>query len=179
MSYVFQSPRLAPWRNALDNVVLGAELRFDGRDASSLRSRATNLLASLGLSQDASKYPAMLSGGERQRVAIARALLVDPDIILMDEPFSALDLNTRSRLRSEITAIWGKTGKTVVFVTHDVDEAIILADRIIVLTGKPTRVCQTITISEPRPRDLRANARLMQIRHELENVMRDLETHTE
>jgi len=178
MSYVFQSPRLVPWRDALDNVVLGAELRLKRPDRKALRTRAVGLLDLVGLSREAGKFPAMLSGGERQRVAIARALLVDPDIILMDEPFSALDLNTRARLRSEISFIWSKTDKTVVFVTHDVEEAVLLADRIIVLSGKPTRVRETILIDRPRPRDLRADAVLMQIRRDLEDTMREMEAHT-
>ena len=128
MAYVFQSPRLVPWRNAIDNVVLGAELRYRRPDRSALKTKAVELLTLLGLSQDAEKYPAMLSGGERQRVAIARALIVEPDIILMDEPFSALDLKTRERLRAEIIAIWSRTKKTIIFVTHDVEEALLLAD---------------------------------------------------
>jgi NitT/TauT family transport system ATP-binding protein len=177
MSYVFQSPRLVPWRDAVENVMLGAELRQKRPDRVALRTRALDLLDLIGLSQEAAKFPAMLSGGERQRVAIARALLVDPDIILMDEPFSALDLNTRARLRSEISSIWSKTDKTVVFVTHDVEEAVLLADRIIVLSGKPTRVRETIMIEHARPRDLRADATLMQIRRDLEDTMREMEAH--
>jgi NitT/TauT family transport system ATP-binding protein len=94
----------------------------------------------------------MLSGGERQRVAIARALAVDPQIVLMDEPFSALDLNIRSRMRGEMERIWQQTGKTVVFVTHDIDEALQLADRTIVLSNKPTRVLETIEMKAGRPR---------------------------
>jgi len=174
---VFQSPRLVPWRDAVENVMLGAELRQKRPDRVALRTRALDLLDLIGLSQEAAKFPAMLSGGERQRVAIARALLVDPDIILMDEPFSALDLNTRARLRSEISSIWSKTDKTVVFVTHDVEEAVLLADRIIVLSGKPTRVRETIMIEHARPRDLRTDATLMQIRRDLEDTMREMEAH--
>ena len=100
------------------------------------------------------KYPSMLSGGERQRVAIARALAVDPKIVLMDEPFSALDPNMRSRMRVEIERIWLETGKTVVFVTHDIEEALQLADRTVVLSNKPTRVLEIIELQTPRPRAL-------------------------
>jgi NitT/TauT family transport system ATP-binding protein len=110
------------------------------------------LLRLVGLAGDTDKYPSMLSGGERQRVAIARALAVDPKIVLMDEPFSALDLNMRSRMRSEMERIWQQTGKTVVFVTHDIDEALQLADRTIVLSNKPTRVLETIELKAARPR---------------------------
>jgi ABC-type nitrate/sulfonate/bicarbonate transport system ATPase subunit len=99
------------------------------------------------------KTPAMMSGGERQRVAIARALAVEPRIILMDEPFSALDLVTRRRMRSEIIDIWRKTGKTIVFVTHEIEEAMELADRIVVLSAKPTTVRAVIAHDTPRPRD--------------------------
>ena len=126
LAYVFQSPRLVPWRNALGNVILGMELRFEGMAKAEMREKAKDLLSLVGLGNDMEKYPAMLSGGERQRVAIARALSVDPEIILMDEPFSALDLNTRRRMRAEIIRIWEQTGKTVIFVTHDVEEALVL-----------------------------------------------------
>ena len=115
IAFVFQSPRLAPWRNALANVLLGAELRFGKVEARRREDKARALLALVGLSASAGKYPLMLSGGERQRVAIARALAVDPSIILMDEPFSALDPNTRRRLRTEIVRIWRETGKTILF----------------------------------------------------------------
>ena len=118
IAFVFQSPRLAPWRTAISNVLLGAELRFGKREARQRQQQAEELLALVGLAGAAQKYPLMLSGGERQRVAIARALAVDPSIILMDEPFSALDPNTRRRLRAEIVRIWQETGCSIVFVTR-------------------------------------------------------------
>jgi NitT/TauT family transport system ATP-binding protein len=154
IAFVFQSPRLVPWRTALDNVLLGSELRFGAGDRERRSARATELLSLVGLAGDARKYPSMLSGGERQRVAIARALAVDPKIVLMDEPFSALDLNMRSRMRVEMERIWLETGKTVVFVTHDIDEALQLADRTVVLSNKPTRVLDIIELQTPRPRAL-------------------------
>ncbi|WP_427184183.1 ABC transporter ATP-binding protein [Bordetella bronchialis] len=155
IAFVFQSPRLVAWRNVLDNILLASELRFGkaGKDERARRrQRALDLLAMVGLAADAGKYPSALSGGERQRVAIARALAVDPQIIFMDEPFSALDPNTRQRMRAEIEQIWQRTGKTVVFVTHDIDEALQLADRIVLFSGKPTAVLETMTIDIPRPR---------------------------
>ena len=152
IAFVFQSPRLVPWRTTLGNVLLGSELREGHGDRAARAAHAKELLALVGLAKDAHKYPAMLSGGERQRVAIARALAVDPQIVLMDEPFSALDPNTRQRLRAEMERVWQTTGKTVVFVTHDVDEALQLADRIIVLSSKPTRVAEVVDIGAPRPR---------------------------
>jgi NitT/TauT family transport system ATP-binding protein len=167
IAYVFQSPRLTPWRKAIDNVTLAEELRFGrGRRAERL-AKAGQLLELVGLSDAAGKYPYMLSGGERQRVAIARALAVDPDIVLMDEPFSALDPNTRRKMRLELIDIWRKTAKTVVFVTHDIEEALVLADRILVLSRKPATVVRDLTIDEPRPRDLDANPVLRTNRAEL------------
>ena len=155
IAFVFQSPRLVSWRNALDNILLASELRFgkgDKEERQRRRARAMDLLGMVGLVADERKYPSALSGGERQRVAIARALAVDPQIIFMDEPFSALDPNTRQRMRAEIEQIWQRTGKTVVFVTHDIDEALQLADRIVLFSGKPTAVLETMTIDTPRPR---------------------------
>ncbi|MBI3453398.1 MAG: ABC transporter ATP-binding protein [Rhodospirillales bacterium] len=175
IAFVFQSPRLAPWRSALGNVLLGMELRFGRGDRRRREARARELLALVGLERDMEKYPAMLSGGERQRVAIARALAVDPKIVLMDEPFSALDLNTRRRLRAEIEEVWRRTGKTVVFVTHDIDEALTLADRIILLSAKPTRVLETIVVDEPRPRAVAASARLQNLRARLVELFGELE----
>src|SRR6478609_8729127 len=152
IAFVFQSPRLVPWRTALDNVLLGSELRFGVGDRERRRARASELLRLVGLAGDTDKYPSMLSGGERQRVAIARALAVDPQIVLMDEPFSALDPNMRSRMRAEMERIWLETGKTVVFVTHDIDEALQLADRTVVLSNKPTRVLEVLEFKTARPR---------------------------
>jgi NitT/TauT family transport system ATP-binding protein len=152
IAFVFQSPRLVPWRTALDNVMLGSELRFGAGEAKQRRTRALELLDLVGLAGDAGKYPSMLSGGERQRVAIARALAVDPKIVLMDEPFSALDPNMRARMRVEMERIWSETGKTVVFVTHDIEEALQLADRTVVLSNKPTRVLEVIELKTARPR---------------------------
>src|SRR5690242_21663831 len=121
LAYVFQSPRLLPWKNALDNAAFGLEMRRPDVDAAARRARASAELARVGLAADTHKMPGMLSGGERQRVAIARALALDPDIILMDEPFSALDHNTRSRLRRQLVDLWQETRKTILFVTHDID----------------------------------------------------------
>jgi NitT/TauT family transport system ATP-binding protein len=171
IAYVFQSPRLLPWRNAEQNVVLGQQLRFAGkRSPAEMRQKAAALLELVGLGRDSHKFPAMLSGGERQRVSIARALAVDPRIVLMDEPFSALDPNTRRRMRSEIIEIWQRTGKTIVFVTHEIDEALELADRIVVLSAKPTRMVRTIDIKTTRPRDLNGAA-LRAARTELKQLL--------
>jgi NitT/TauT family transport system ATP-binding protein len=167
IAYVFQSPRLAPWRNARDNVALAIELRTPEIGKAERRERAQMLLARVGLARDAEKLPRMLSGGERQRVAIARALAVEPEIVLMDEPFSALDPNTREQLRAEITELWRQTGKTIVFVTHDVDEALVLADRIILFSAKPSRIVETIEVAEARPRTVGASPALRTLRERL------------
>jgi NitT/TauT family transport system ATP-binding protein len=174
IAFVFQSPRLVPWRTALDNVLLGSDLRFGGGQRDERRRHAAELLRLVGLAGDAGKYPSMLSGGERQRVSIARALSVDPKIILMDEPFSALDPNMRSRMRTEIERIWLETGKTIVFVTHDIDEALQLADRTVVLSNKPTRVLEIIELQTPRPRSL-GDRGLDEHRQKLVKLFRSLE----
>jgi NitT/TauT family transport system ATP-binding protein len=174
IAFVFQSPRLVPWRSALGNVMLGGDLRFGRQGAPERRERARALLDLVGLSRDAGKYPIMLSGGERQRVAIARALAVDPKIVLMDEPFSALDPNTRARMRGEVERIWQSTGKTIVLVTHDIDDALLLADRIVLLSNKPTRVLETIAPPAARPRAL-ADPALAALRARLLSLFRSLE----
>jgi NitT/TauT family transport system ATP-binding protein len=175
LAYVFQSPRLLPWKDALDNAAFGLEMRHPEMTVAARRERAARQLARVGLSADIHKMPAMLSGGERQRVAIARAMALDPDIILMDEPFSALDPTTRVRLRRQLIELWQETGKTVVFVTHDVDEALFLADRIIVLSTKPARVVETVKVTTARPREIETDAALRQQRHVLLELFGALE----
>lgn len=138
-AYVFQSPRLVPWRTVLANVELAQELRSGRAD----RSRAERYLELCGIAEHRNSYPAVLSGGERQRVALARALAVEPDVIFMDEPFSALDAATRARLREELRAIWRREQRTIVFVTHDLAEAESLGTRILELSSRPARVART------------------------------------
>jgi NitT/TauT family transport system ATP-binding protein len=175
IAYVFQAPRLVPWRDALGNVMLGMELRFGGQGRREREAHCREMLELVGLGNDIRKYPRMLSGGERQRVAIARALAVEPKIILMDEPFSALDLNTRRRLRAQMVSIWQQTGKTIVFVTHDIDEALTLADRIVLMSNKPTRIIETIDIARTQPRDIDAAPELRALRDRLHRLFRQLE----
>jgi NitT/TauT family transport system ATP-binding protein len=164
MAFVFQSPRLLAWRTAKQNVTLGMELRQLDLSRVEMEARADDLLRLVGLAADSGKYPRMLSGGERQRVSLARALAVEPRIILMDEPFSALDPSTRRRMRYELVEIWQRTGKTIVFVTHDVDEALELADRIVLLSPKPTRVVETMEVPDDRPRAIGSSATLAVMR---------------
>lgn len=167
LAYVFQAPRLLPWKSALDNAAFGIEMRQPRETIAARRARARTELNRVGLADDIDKMPTMLSGGERQRVAIARALALDPDIILMDEPFSALDHNTRARLRAQIVELWQETRKTVLFVTHDIDEALYLADRIIVLSKKPATVREIVTITAGRPRDPERDPELKRLRTHL------------
>ncbi len=135
MALVFQDARLLPWRRVIDNVAFGLERH--GLPKAERRDRAAAMLKLVGLADLAGRWPHQLSGGQRQRVAIARALAVEPEVLLMDEPFSALDSFTREGLQDEIQRIKAQTGKTVLFVTHDIDEAVYLADRVVVLAGSP------------------------------------------
>ena len=151
------------------------EMRSNDLKKPEMIERSQELLNMVGLQKDMKKFPSMLSGGERQRVAIARALAVDPKIILMDEPFAALDLNTRQRLRSELISIWNQTKKTIIFVTHDIDEALLLADRIVLLSDIPTRVIETIEVKDERPRTIEKSDVLRSYRNNLTNLFKKLE----
>ncbi|WP_157982099.1 ABC transporter ATP-binding protein [Oceanicella sp. SM1341] len=174
-AFVFQSPRLLPWKTTLENAGFGIEMRKPAVPKAERLARAERELAHVGLGADGHKMPVMLSGGERQRVSIARALALDPRIILMDEPFSALDHTTRARLRRQIVELWQETGKTVLFVTHDIDEALYLADRIVVFSRKPTTVSEVVEVRAPRPRDTEADPALQQLRAHLIEVFERLE----
>jgi NitT/TauT family transport system ATP-binding protein len=173
LAFVFQSPRLLPWKDALDNAAFGLEMRVPAMPPAERRGRAQWQLERMGLGADIHKMPIMLSGGERQRVAIARALALEPNIILMDEPFSALDPNTRQRLRQQLVDLWQESGRTVLFVTHDVDEALYLADRVIVLSPKPARVVSVVAVNAPRPRQIDSDNDLRQVRRDLIHLFQD------
>ena len=155
---VFQAPVLLRWRTVLDNVLLPAELA--GLEARSYRDRALALLELVGLAEFAAKRPAELSGGMQQRASLCRALLLDPPLLLMDEPFGALDAMTRDEMNLELLRVWGEAGasgpggarKTILFVTHSIPEAVFLADRIVVMSPRPGRIATIAPVGLPRPR---------------------------
>jgi NitT/TauT family transport system ATP-binding protein len=147
---VFQEPVLLPWLKVIDNVMLPAVVHRLDRDK--YRARAMELLALVKLQGFENRYPFELSGGMQQRVAIARALLNDPAMILMDEPFGALDAMTREEMNLELLAIWARAKKTIVLITHSIQEAVFLSDRVVVLSGRPGRVVDVVDIDLPRPR---------------------------
>ena len=149
---VFQDPTLLPWKSALANVEFPLALRHV--DPATRRKRCMELLDLVGLAEFADHYPHELSGGMRQRVAIARGLAQDPRLILMDEPFAALDEQMRTRMGHDLLDIWEKTGKTIFFITHSLTEAIYLSDTVLVMSARPGRIIDTLAIDFPRPRDL-------------------------
>jgi len=157
--YMFQSDALMPWRSALANVTAGLEFRGTARDTAEAQAR--DWLARVGLAGFEHRYPHQLSGGMKKRVALAQMLILDPQILLMDEPFSALDVQTRQLMENELLELWSANRKSVLFITHDLEEAISLSDRVIVLSAGPaTRPIGEFAIDLPRPRDV-AEIRMM------------------
>jgi len=151
--YMFQQDALLPWKTVLGNVTLG--LRFRGVDGRAADAQARDWVVRVGLDRFVDAYPAQLSGGMRKRVAMAQSWIVDPSILLMDEPFSALDVHTRHRMEGELLALWTASPKTILFVTHDLEEALALSDEVIVLSAGPgSRVVSRHTVDLARPRDL-------------------------
>ena len=150
-SYMFQQDALLPWKTALENIALG--LTF--RSAPDAEKQAREWVARIGLTGFENAYPSQLSGGMRKRVAMAQSWIVNPDILLMDEPFSALDVHTRLRMETELLALWTASPKTVLFVTHDLEEAIALSDEVVVLSAGPaSHIVNRYAVDLPRPRDL-------------------------
>lgn len=167
---VFQNYSLLQWRNVLDNIALGPE--FNGLTKNERRDIARKYLHMINMDEFEKAYPYELSGGMQQRVAIARALANNPDVLLMDEPFGALDAYTRILLQKELLNIWEKNKKTILFVTHSVDEAVYLADRIIVMSKNPGTIREVIDIKMERPRD-RGNIEYAQITSNILNMLED------
>jgi NitT/TauT family transport system ATP-binding protein len=173
--YMFQADALMPWRSAIDNVIAG--LAFRGVPAEQARVKADEWLKRVGLGGFGDRYPHQLSGGMRKRVAMAQTLILDPDIILMDEPFSALDIQTRQLMENELLDLWAAKRKAVLFITHDLDEAIAMSDRVVVLSAGPgTHPIGEFTIDLPRPRDvaeIRAHPRFVELHAQIWSVLRD------
>jgi NitT/TauT family transport system ATP-binding protein len=166
--FMFARDALLPWRTAVENVEVGLQIR--GIRRQERRARALPALEMVGLAGFATYYPRQLSQGMRQRVAIARTLAMDPDTLLMDEPFAALDAQTRLRIQQEFVGIWEATGKTVLFVTHDIAEAVLLADRVVVFAPRPGRIIGDFEIDLPRPRNtetLRFDARYLALHEQV------------
>ncbi|MES2823464.1 MAG: ABC transporter ATP-binding protein [Pseudomonadota bacterium] len=166
---VFQHHTLFPWRSTLDNVAFGLKMRGMGKQER--LAQASEMLKLVGLEDSAKRWPSQLSGGMQQRVEIARVLINKPRLLLMDEPFGALDAQTRMKMQELLLSIWGRIRTTVVFVTHDIDEALFLADRILVMSPRPGRIIEDLRVNFPRPRrtELVTTAAFMQLkRHCLE-----------
>lgn len=170
---VFQQFGLLPWRTVMSNVEFGLEI--DGVPREERRTLAEKYLELVGLKGFENYYPHQISGGMQQRVGIARALSKKPEILLMDEPFGAVDAQTREQLQEELLKIWAQTENTVVFVTHSIDEAIYLSDRVVVMQARPGRIKEEVTIDLPRPRwegDIKADPRFAQLRAHLRDSLR-------
>jgi NitT/TauT family transport system ATP-binding protein len=172
---MFQAESLMPWRTARENAMAG--LVFRGVPKAEAGARADDWLARVGLRGFGDRYPHQLSGGMRKRVSLAQVLVLDPDIILMDEPFSALDVQTRQLMENEVLALWSAKKKAVLFITHDLDEAIAMSDRVIVLSAGPgARPIGEFHIDLPRPRDvaeIRAVPRFVELHAAIWNVLRE------
>lgn len=173
--YMFQADALLPWKNALDNITLG--LHFRGMPAQEANELGRYWLNKVGLTHAADRYPHQLSGGMKKRVALAQTLIVDPKIVLMDEPFSALDVQTRQLMENELLALWQNDRKSVLFITHDLEEAIALSDRVIVLSAGPkTRPIGEFAIDLPRPRDvaeIRLTPEYLELHERIWHAMRE------
>jgi len=169
---VFQAPVLFDWRTVADNVKLPLELM--GMDAASRETRANEMLSLVELGDFARHHPYQLSGGMQQRVAIARALALQPDILLMDEPFGALDEMTRERMNGEVLRIWRQTGTTVVFVTHSIPEAVFLSTRVVVMSARPGRITQLVDVplAQPRNDETREDPRYFELVTEVREALR-------
>jgi len=171
---VFQQYALFPWKTALANVEFGLEAKGIGRRQR--RKIAKEFLELVGLAGFENRYPHELSGGMRQRVAIARSLAYDPDVLLMDEPFAVLDAQTRETLQSELLRIWEATGKTVIFITHGIDEAVYLGQRVAVMTSRPGRIKRIVDIpfaSRSGEEDFRSDSAFVKLRHEVWDLLKD------
>jgi NitT/TauT family transport system ATP-binding protein len=169
---MFQEFSLFPWKSVAGNIAWGLEAQNVPRKQ--IEETVGQYLTMMGLADFRNHYPAELSGGMKQRTALARVLAFDPKVLLMDEPFGALDAQTREQMQEELMNLWERTKKTVVFVTHDIDEAVFLADRVVVLTARPARIREEVKIDLPRPRDIevRKSVKLLEYRNYIWDLIR-------
>jgi NitT/TauT family transport system ATP-binding protein len=167
---VFQEYALFPWRTTLQNIEMGPEIK--GMDKEKRRSKAMEYIQMFNLNGFENRYPRELSGGMKQRVAIARTLIMNPRIVLMDEPFGSLDSQTRNGMQEFLLKIWQKRGDTIIFVTHNVDEAVFLSDEIVILTRRPSRIIKQIEVAIPRPRD-RTGQECNEIRRDVLKILEE------
>lgn len=172
IGYVTQKDNLLPWRTLVENVEIALEIR--GVEKSQRRRRAEELIERVGLSSFETHYPHELSGGMRQRANIVRTLIYDPELILMDEPFGPLDAQTRIVLQEQLLSLWSTTKKTIIFITHDLVEAISLADRVVVMTSRPGRVKRIAKVPIPRPRDVYQIHQSQEFRSTYESLWKEL-----
>jgi NitT/TauT family transport system ATP-binding protein len=173
-SMIFQEQSVFPWMTVQDNIAYG--LRMRGSDKKLIRERVDYYLAQTGLTRFARSYPYQLSGGMKQRVSVARAFANDPEILLMDEPFASLDEQNRILLQEELLRIWEESRKTVIFITHSIDEAVVLGDRVVVMTARPGRIKATIPVDLPRPRqvyEMKADPQFGQLMYQIWSLLRD------
>jgi NitT/TauT family transport system ATP-binding protein len=178
---VFQSFALLPWASVARNVAIGLEIRGD--NPKDISEKTTQMLELVGLQDFATRYPGELSGGMQQRVGLARALAVDPDVLLMDEPFGALDEQTRRLLQEELLGLWERSPKTVVFITHSMEEAVLLGDRVVLMSPRPGRIDEIVEVGLERPRskhisDVETSTEFREITGHLWNQLRGMQTDT-
>lgn len=173
VGFMFQQDAVFPWKSVLDNVAAGP--RFRGESRSTANTKARDWLRRVGLTGFEDRYPHQLSGGMRKRVALAQSLITEPEVLLMDEPFSALDVQTRSIMSDELLTLWDQTGPAVIFVTHDLEEAIALADKVVLMTAGPGTIKEVFTVDLPRPRrvqEIRFNENFISIYERLWEALR-------
>jgi sulfonate transport system ATP-binding protein len=169
ISYVFQEPTCLPWRTVRENVAYGMEVK--GRPQREIDERMDHILELVGLTQCASLYPNQISASMQQRIAVSRAFAVDPDLLLMDEPYGQLDVKLRFYLEDELVNLWRKLKSTVLFITHNIEEAVYVAERILVLSNKPTRIKAEVKVDLPRPRDF-MDPEFVRIREHVTDLIR-------
>ncbi|MEG6505260.1 ABC transporter ATP-binding protein [Nitratidesulfovibrio sp. 1201_IL3209] len=169
ISYVFQEPTCLPWRTVRENVAYGMEVK--GRPQREIDERMDHILDLVGLTQCASLYPNQISASMQQRIAVSRAFAVDPDLLLMDEPYGQLDVKLRFYLEDELVNLWRKLKSTVLFITHNIEEAVYVAERILVLSNKPTRIKAEVKVDLPRPRDF-MDPEFVRIREHVTDLIR-------